>query len=397
MVDRRSRRLRRESRENNTSPNSDRKERRKNRSAVAASARLGETSQQDKIPKKKTPGDKNGKVNFPRMKRRLSKEGGMQSLIYSSSEATDLHDSSDNGSDGSGKGKGKGKKGNVDAQRDKPRGGNRTEKAGKPPRAVKPSAVGMTVIDIAHTDSGEDDSAPAAAPAAGAAPVRLGSKKRSSKQDTAGAAATNSRGRGSDAFQGALMGGPPLQRATSVDSSFPPDQGSHPKLKKRASVGNLQGRANTAEGSSSFPGHDRLQLKRAESFDTATSRRDGLPSNGCVSSRPESAPGQDARPLRSIPELSSTQSEPRSTVGGAVGASTKQSEKRGRADLTDSRRPKVAKKARPAEKEDAPATIPKKPAYAKVPHFMGVVRKVSNGKFFLWVHDKLHDGKPYDR
>lgn len=398
MVDRRSRRLRRESREINTSPNSDRKERRKNRSVVAASARLGETSQQDKIPKKKTPGDKNSKVNFPRMKRRLSKEGGMQELKYSSSEAADIHDWSESGSDGSGKGKGK--KGIVGAQRDKPRGGDRTvrtEKAGKPPRAVKPSAVGKTVIDIAHSGSSEDDSAPAAAPAAGAAPARLGGKKRSSKQDTAGTAATNSRGRGSDASLGALIGGPPLQRATSVDSSFPPDQGSHPKLKKRASVGDLQGRANTAEGSSSFPGRDRLQLKRAESFDTATSRRDGLPSNGCVSSRAESATGQDARPLRSIPELSSSQSEHRSTVGGAVGSSTKQSEKRGRADLTDSRRPKVAKKARPAEKEDAPATIQKKPAYAQVPHFTGVVRKVSNGKFFLWVHDKLHDGKPYDR
>lgn len=35
--------------------------------------------------------------------------------------------------------------------------------------------------------------------------------------------------------------------------------------------------------------------------------------------------------------------------------------------------------------------------YEKVPHFTGVVRKISNGTFFLWVKDKLHDGTPYDR
>ena len=386
MVDRRTRRLCRERRDSNSS-NSDRKERRNNKSAVAASTRLGENSQREKNPTKKTAGGKKGKGNFPRMKRRLSKEGGVQTQNQSSSEAAELDDSSDSGSCDSGKGKG-----NDGAQRDKPRGRDRPEEASKP-CAVKPSAVGKTVIDIAHTDSSENGSAPAAAPAPDPAPPRPGSKKRS-RQDTARAAATNSRGRGSDGFLGALMGGLPMQRAASVDSSFPPHQGSHPKLKRRLSVDGLHGRANTAEGSS-FAGRDRLQLKQAESLDTATSRRDGLSSNGCNPSRPEAASGQDARPLRSIPELSSSASEHLSTASGTVEAPTKKSEKR-RAMLSDARRPKPAKKARPAEK-DPPAPISKKPAYTKVPNFKGVVRKVSNGKYFLWVLDKLHDGKPYDR
>lgn len=397
MVDQRaSRRLRRESRESNNSPNSDREERRKNRSVVAASARLGGKSQQEKNPKKKSAaGGKNGKVDFPRMKRRLSKEGGMQALRYSSSEAAGLDDSSGSDSCGSGKGS----KGNSDAQRDKPRRGDRGQRADKKLRdANNPSAVGKTVVDIVYTDSSENDcSSSAAAPAPGPVPTpaRLGSNKRFSKQATDGATETNSGGRGRDDFLGALMDGPPLQRAISVDSSFPPHQASHPKLKKRPSLDNLQGRAIGAEGSG-YASRDHLQLKRAESLDTATYRRDGFPSNGCHSPRPEAPSGQGTRPLRSIPELSSSQSEHRSTASGTVGAPAKKIGKR-RVELTDSRRPKPAKKARPAEKEGPPAPIPKKSPYTMVPHFEGVVRKYSNNKYFLWVHDKLHDGTPYDR
>ncbi|CAM9484340.1 unnamed protein product, partial [Laminaria digitata] len=411
MIDRRARRLRRESRGGNTSnPNSARNERRKMRSAVAASAQNGEISPQGKIPRKKKSaagGPQEGsKGSFPRLKRRLSKEGGIQTLKSSSSEAAELDDSSD--SAGVDSDEGKGNKGTGGARRDsKPRGKDKAGKAGKPRAAAKPSAVGKTVIDIAHTDSSENSSVPGAAPAPspGPGPSRLGIKKRSSKQDLAGAAAPNSRGRGSDDFLGALMGGGrPMQRATSVDSSLPPHPGSRPKLKKRPSVdNNLQGRANTAEGSSGLPGHDRSHLKRAESLDTATSRRDGLPpSNECHSLRPEAAAAgqQDARPLRSIPELSSrpSSSEHVSTAGGgAAGAPTKKSEKRSRAELTDAaRRPKPAKKARLAEKEDPPAPIPKKSSiYAKVPQFKGVVRKVSNGDYFLGEIDVLHDGQPY--
>ena len=396
MVDQRaSRRLRRESRESNNGPNSDRKERHKNRSAAAASARLGGKSQQEKIPKKKSAaGGENGKVKFPRMKRRLSKEGGMHALRYSSSEAAGLDDSSGSDSCGSGNGS----KINGDAQRDKPRAGDRGQRADKKLRAVNnPSVVGKTVVDILHTDSSDDDTTPSAvAPAPGPvpAPARLGSNKRFSKQATAEAAATNSGGRGSDDFLGVLMDGPPLQRATSVDSLFPLHHGSHPKLKKRLSSDNLQGRANAAEGSG-LAGRDRLPLKRTESLDTATFRRDGLPANGCTSPRPESPPGQGTRPLRSIPELSSSQPEHRSTASATVGAPAKKMGKR-RAEVTDSRRPKPGK-ARPDEKEGPPAPIPKKSPYTMIPHFEGVVRKYSNSKYFLWVHDKLHDGKPYDR
>lgn len=382
IVDKRARRLRRES--NNS--NGDRKERRRVRSAVAAPVRPGREKSQQDAPNKKTTDGKKGNGKSGIMKRRLSKEGGMQMLKYSSSEAADLSDSSGSGNCGGGD------KGNGGAQRDKPRGRDSVqEKAGKP-RAVSQSTDSKEVVNISQMEGGESSSVPAAAP--DPAPARYGSKNRSSQQDGAGVTATNSRGRGNNDLLGALMGGPPMQRATSVDSSTPPQPAARPMIKKRPSSDNLLGRANTAERSS-LSGRDRIQLKRAESLDSVTARRNSL-STGCHPLRPEAAPGQDARPLGSIPELSSKPSENPSTGSGTAGAPTKRPEKR-RADLTDGRRADPAKKARPAGKEDPPASISKKPVYTRVGSVEGVVRKVSNGKFFLWVHDKLHDGKPYDR
>lgn len=64
---------------------------------------------------------------------------------------------------------------------------------------------------------------------------------------------------------------------------------------------------------------------------------------------------------------------------------------------------KMGKKCKASEGEGesgtpvAIALTSSKVGYERVSHYIGVRRKISNGKFFLWVNDKLHDGVPYDR
>lgn len=164
---------------------------------------------------------------------------------------------------------------------------------------------------------------------------------------------------GSNDLLGSLMGESKMEKASSVDETTTLHQGSRLKVMKGGSVDTLRNRATAVPTA---------KLKRGVSVDTGHSSR----GNWSVADWKALQTGESV-------ELTAT-SKP---------------EKRRRED-SNRHLPKAVKKVKTRDTEHAPSPTSKS-GYTQVPHNTGIVQKVSNGKFFLWVNDKLHDGTPYER
>lgn len=200
-------------------------------------------------------------------------------------------------------------------------------------------------------------------------------KEASKKPETAG-------------VQGAKLSG---QSAKSKATDLVPEGGVHQMVERKTSDALLQPKnidIETVEAPSLCP---RSQFKRGESLDTAgqsetagmtgkVGRADGSARDGNLSNIAASCALNEPMHLNTkVPEKSGVGrlEKRKSGFSGQIGS-------------------KTGKKARTTVSGNS--VMPTSRAtYERVTHYLGVVRKVTIGKFFLWVGDKLHDGKPYDR
>lgn len=292
-----------------------------------------------------------------RATRRLRKEDGEPVLQESSSDAGGLSDSSGGGGNSGVNGDGESKGAPRQPQ------GKATKKSGKPP-PVKPPTGG---------DKGNEAVQSTTAPR----PVEtatLSKQRRASGKGRAVEPPTQSRGHallsstgdGTARMSGSLTGTP----------------ASRPKLKKNSSVDSLPGRAAGAAGAPAF---GNPHVKRAKSLETADALR-----ASSLAARKASGAGMSAARGARPPSLLSANPRVVLTDVAPKGRLDKR-----RMELSG-RESKESKKCKIRGPKGALGTT-SKAGYERVPHYAGIFRKVSNGKYFRFENDRPYDGTEYAR
>lgn len=199
-----------------------------------------------------------------------------------------------------------------------------------------------------------------------------------------------SRGGGDDNVFGSGIEADPAttQRAPSV----PQEGGRHPKLKKGKSNDACHGE----------PEGEGRGIGRGEQQHGPQRQRGGpLPDAGMSNKFASSGVPGGAERARASSKLSTAS---KVKLAGKVATESRSEKWRASGGSSSHEGPnKTGKKGKASEGEGASGTpvaialTSSKVGYERVSHYVGVRRKTSNGKFFLWVNDKLHDGMPYDR
>lgn len=132
------------------------------------------------------------------------------------------------------------------------------------------------------------------------------------------------------------------------------------------------------------------QLEKGGTFDAALHADAGAKMrNAEESGIPSGGANVATAPARSTPQVP-LNAKAKGTEAGKVGNVDKR--KPAPSSHDDSRAGKRPKGG--GSNDSAPTS---KAGYVRDMRYMGVVQKVTNGKYFVWVDEKLHDGTPYDR